>query len=168
MQLTNRTIVAAVRAALPAIIAVTLLPGTSFAADQATGFAEVAGGAAAPAGPAECSNNSLRGDYAFTIDGTIFAGPTPILLRGLAMATYDGDGRFTQVDYATFNGIPGWSDWRLSTGTYQVNADCTGSAEIVPPTGPTLNLRLVVFDSGKQVAAVVAGNSTGSLGRRVH
>lgn len=114
-----------------------------------------------------CSNHTLRGDYAFTIDGTILNGPAPVLLRGVAMTHFDGDGNLTQVDFATRNGIPMGPDWRPAGGTYQVNEDCTGSAEIVPVVGPSIPLRLVVFDGGRQVATVVIGNATGSLGRRV-
>ena len=36
---------------------------------------------------ARCSNRTLRGSYAFNIDGTIIAGPNRLLLRGLAMTT---------------------------------------------------------------------------------
>ena len=146
MQFMNRTIVAAM--------------GMALVVTQ--------GVAAADAGSApECSNHTLRGDYAFTIDGTILAGPAAGLIRGVAMTHFDGDGGLTQVDFATFNGVPGWPDWRPATGTYQVNPDCTGSATIVPVSGPPIPLRLVVFDGGRQVATIVIGNATGSLGRRV-
>jgi len=74
----------------------------------------------------------------------------------------------TQVDYATFDGVPAWPDWRPATGTYEVSADCTGRAEIVPVSGPPILLRLVVSDSGRRVDTVVAaGPSTSSTGTRV-
>ena len=123
--------------------------------------------AAGFAGAPECSNHTLRGSYAFTIDGTIVAGPTQGLLRGLAMTEFDGEGGLTQVDFTTINGVAPWADWRPVAGTYEVNADCTGRAQLVPPVGPTLNLRLVVFDGGAQVATIVVGQATGSLGRKV-
>jgi hypothetical protein len=83
------------------------------------------------------------------------------------MTHFDGHGNLTQVDFATMNGVPSSPNWRPATGTYAVNADCTGSAVIVPAFGPTINLRLVVFDGGDQVATVVIGNATGSVGTRV-
>jgi len=116
-----------------------------------------------------CSNRTLRGNYGFEINGYIFP-PTggPLLLRGVAMTTFDGEGNLTQVDHATFNGIPRWQGWRPAAGTYEINADCTGTAQIVPNDGtPALNLHLVVFDHGRQVRTVVDGNATGSLGVRV-
>ena len=117
----------------------------------------------------KCSNRTLRGSYGFGVDGQIFppAGP-PLLLRGVAMTQFDGEGNLSQVDHATTNGVPRWVGWRQATGTYQINEDCTGTAQIVPSDGgPVLNLHLVVFDRGRQVRTVVDGNASGSLGVRV-
>ena len=148
--------------ALYAVLALTAAaPGATNAATNA------ATDGAIPATP-DCSNQTLRGDYAFTIDGTIFAGPTPLLLRGLAMTRFDGEGGLTQVDFATLNGVPAWPDWRPLTGTYEINSDCTGRGELVAPApAPALQLRFVVFDGGRQVATIVEGNATGSLGVKV-
>jgi hypothetical protein len=115
-----------------------------------------------------CSNRTLHGDYGFDISGTILAGPRAGLLRGVAMTHFDGDGTLSQVDFVTNNGVPGGPDWRPATGTYDVNADCTGTAEIVFSDGsPALHLWLVVADRGRQIRTVVAGNPTGSSGVRV-
>jgi hypothetical protein len=117
----------------------------------------------------KCSNRTLRGDYGFSIDGTILAGtPNALLLRGLAMTRFDGHGHLSQVDFATRNGAPIAPDWRTAVGTYEINADCTGMAQIVQADGsPTLNLRLVVVDRGREVRTIVVGNATGSVGIRV-
>jgi hypothetical protein len=116
-----------------------------------------------------CSNATLRGDYGFSIDGTILAGtPNAFLLRGVAMTHFDGHGNLSQVDFTTRNGAPLAADWRPATGTYDVNDDCTGTAQIVPADGsPPLNLRLVVVNRGREVRTTVVGNSTGSVGVRV-
>jgi hypothetical protein len=116
-----------------------------------------------------CSNRTLRGDYGFSIDGTILAGtPNAFLLRGVAMTHFDGHGNLSQVDFTTRNGVPIGADWRPAVGTYEVNPDCTGTAQIVPDDGsPTLNLRLVVVDRGREVRTIVVGNATGSVGIRV-
>ena len=117
-----------------------------------------------------CSNRTLRGSYGFNIDGQIFPPGAPALvLRGVAMTQFDGRGGLSQVDHATFNGVPRWPGWRPGVGTYEVNPDCTGTAEIIPSDGsPILHLHLVVFDRGRQVRTIVDGNATGSLGVRVH
>ena len=116
-----------------------------------------------------CSNRTLRGDYGFSIDGTVLAGtPNAFLLRGVAMTRFDGHGNLSQVDFTTRNGVPFAPDWRPAVGTYEINADCTGTAQIIPSDGsPTLNLRLVVVDRGREVRTTVVGNATGSVGIRV-
>ena len=161
MQFSNRAIVVTRRAALAAILALGVLPGTSIADDQDDR------GAGNGWSGSDCSDRTLRGDYGFTIGGTILSGPAPLLLRGVAMTHFDGHGHLTQVDFTTLNGAATTPDWRPGTGTYEVNEDCTGRAEIIPATGPALQLRLVVFDGGRQVSTVVIGNSTGSLGTKV-
>jgi hypothetical protein len=84
------------------------------------------------------------------------------------MTHFDGNGSLTQVDFATINGIPAWPDWRPVSGVYDLNADCTGTAELRPNDGsPTLHLRLVVVDRGKQILTIVEGNATGSTGIKV-
>ena len=117
-----------------------------------------------------CSNRTLRGDYGFSIDGTILAGtPNAFLLRGVAMTNFDGHGNLSQVDFTTRNGAPFSPDWRSAVGAYEINADCTGTAQIIPADGsPTLNLRLVVVDRGREVRTIVVGNASGSVGIKVH
>jgi hypothetical protein len=116
-----------------------------------------------------CSNRTLKGSYGFSIDGTILAGtPNAFLLRGVAMTHFDGRGNLSQVDFTTRNGAPMTPDWRPAVGTYALNADCTGTAQIIPGDGsPALNLRLVVVDRGREVRTIVVGNSSGSVGIRV-
>lgn len=119
--------------------------------------------------PPNCSNRTLNGYYGFSIEGTILAGtPNAFALRGVAMTNFDGDGNLTQVDYTTRNGAPMTPDWRPASGTYAINADCTGTAHIIQSDGtPSVNLRLVVVDRGREVRTVVVGNSSSSVGIRV-
>jgi len=115
-----------------------------------------------------CSDHTLRGSYAFAIDGTIIAGPNRLLLRGLAMTEFDGRGNLTQVDFTTINGAPAGADWRPAVGSYEVDSDCTGTMQIIPGDGsPTLNLKLVVADHGRTVHNIVLGNATGATGTKV-
>jgi hypothetical protein len=142
------------------------LGGPQYArADEPRGEDEAAD--ASSSSHAECSDHTLRGDYAFVIDGTILTAPSPLLLRGVAMTHFDGHGNLDQVDFTTLNGAAVGTDWRPATGTYEVNADCTGRAQILPAGAPPLNLRLVVGDRGRQVFTIVIGNATGGTGTRV-
>ena len=122
-----------------------------------------------PAASARCSNRTLRGSYGFSIEGTILAGtPNAFAVRGVSMTHFDGEGNLTQVDFTTRNGIPFSPDWRPGEGTYEINPDCTGSALIIQSDGtPSVNLRLVVVDRGREVRTTVVGNSTSSVGIRV-
>jgi hypothetical protein len=117
-----------------------------------------------------CSEATLRGNYAFTVDGQIFPPNAPArTLRGVAMARFDGKGGFTQVDHATLNGVPMWSGWRPATGTYALNSDCTGTGSILPSDGsPAIQLHMVVFDNGQQIRTIVDGNAVTSAGSRVN
>ena len=149
--------------------ALTLASGVSrpVSADEPRGDAEATNADSFSTSHAECSNHTLRGDYAFVIDGTILTAPSPLLLRGVAMTHFDGNGNLSQVDFVTLNGVAGGPDWRPATGTYEIDPDCTGKAQIIPVGAPPLNLRLVVGDRGRQLWTVVIGNATGSTGTRV-
>ena len=115
-----------------------------------------------------CSNRTLRGSYAFNIEGTILAGPNRLLLRGLAMTQFDGAGNLSQVDFTTINGAPAVTVWRSGLGSYEINSDCTGTMEIVQSDGsPTFRLRLVVADHGRTIHNIVEGSSTGATGTKV-
>ena len=116
-----------------------------------------------------CSNRTLHGSYALSIDGTIIAGPNRLLLRGLAMRQFDGRGNLSQVDFTTINGAPAGTDWRSGWGTYELNSDCTGTMEIIQSDGsPTLRLRLVVADHGRTTYNIFERNSTGATGTKVN
>jgi len=125
-----------------------------------------------------CSDAMLSGDYAFTVGGQILVIPastTPpatgvaFAQAGVSVMHFDGMGHFTQMDFTMINGAPspgatnenGFRNGQM--GSYTVNPDCTGSAEIdfPPPPGVTpgqrIHLKFVLADKGKQVHAVVSG-----------
>jgi len=105
-----------------------------------------------------CSNRTLRGDFAFHIEGAFVDAPMPLLIRGVAMTRFDGRGRLSQVDHVVFNGMLPPVDWTPATGTYHINADCTGEAEIIIPGSPfsPVTLRLVVGADGRRIETVVS------------
>jgi hypothetical protein len=69
----------------------------------------------------DCSNNSLKGTYGFSCEGT--GGGLPIAV--VAVFTADGNGNGSEVETISFNGDI--SQGVPFTVTYTVNADCTGS-----------------------------------------
>ena len=85
----------------------------------------------APAAHAkECSQKSLKGPYGYAFSGLHFpTPPSPVGVRPVSAAglmVFDGEGGFTAQD--TFNN--GVVSRRTGAGTYNVDSDCTGSAEL--------------------------------------
>jgi hypothetical protein len=118
-----------------------------------------------------CSNLTIKGTYAFTIHGTIFlpGGAPPLLVDGLAKATFDGNGNLTQLDAVAINGNVTLG-WRRSTGTYSVNPDCTGIFTVSNGDQPPIDGQFIVAQSGNTIHNMVvdAGIATTAEGERVH
>lgn len=117
-----------------------------------------------------CSNSTIKGSYAFTIHGSILLpNGSSLLVDGVVKQTFDGFGNLTQVDAVAIGGnlTPGW---RPGTGTYSVNADCTGTQTVVVPGMPDLHLQIIVAQSGNTIHQVVvdSGFATIAEGERVH
>ncbi len=125
-------------------------------------------GPASTAAFARCTNRSLAGSYGFTIQGTKLGGMGFVGQQvGVALAQFDGDGNFTQIDTVTIAGNV-VSDFTHSpaTGTYTVNADCTGSFTINFTDGrPPVAANFVLVDNGNEIDTVVtsAGGAQGIL-----
>jgi hypothetical protein len=119
-----------------------------------------------------CTDASLKGDYGFTIAGQgLNATGTESAVNGVALTHFDGAGKLTQADFVVTDGKPGPGDGNSTTGfhfqtgetgTYTVNPDCTGQAEIhlnVPvPQGSTgvIKLIFVLTNRGRTIHTVVA------------
>jgi hypothetical protein len=127
-----------------------------------------------------CNNKLLSGHYGFTLQGTKFAvpgvpGPTGLQV-GVAMADFDGEGTFEQIDSVTIAGTA-TSDFTHTPakGTYTVNPDCTGTFTIDFTDGrPPVVTSFVVVENGSEIDTVVtsvAGKegilSLGSVGKKV-
>jgi hypothetical protein len=128
-----------------------------------------------------CNNKLLYGHYGFTLQGTKLVvsgvpGPTGLQV-GVAMADFDGDGTFEQIDAVTIAGTA-VSDFTHTPahGTYTVNHDCTGTFTIDFTDGrPPVVTSFVVVENGSEIDTVVtsvAGKegilSLGSVGKKVH
>lgn len=112
-----------------------------------------------------CNNGTITGTYIFTVTGQILApaaaaGP----VSGVALTIFDGGGGLTQVDHVVHNGVTPVEDWRPGTGTYQVNANCTGTFTFYPmptvaaDTSPAITVYFVIGLGGKQINTVVSGS----------
>ena len=107
-------------------------------------------------GLGECTNATLRGDYGILVSGIRGAGPgVTESFVGTALRTYDGDGQFTQID----NGhgeITGARRDVPAYGTYQVNANCSGTSLIYVPGAPgPVETAFVIVAHGDEVKEAV-------------
>ena len=127
-----------------------------------------------------CNNKLLYGHYGFTLQGTKFVvsgvpGPTGLQV-GVAMADFDGEGTFEQIDSVTIAGTAA-SDFTHTPakGTYTVNPDCTGTFTIDFTDGrPPVVTSFVVVENGSEIDTVVTSVggkegilSLGSVGKKV-
>jgi hypothetical protein len=102
----------------------------------------------------ECTNNTIKGSYAFIIHGQIFTPSGSLVVDGIAKTIFDGNGNLTQVDAVAVNGNP-LQVWRPGTGTYSVNSDCTGTMTLLIPGEPPLHLAILVSGSGDLIHTFV-------------
>jgi hypothetical protein len=94
-----------------------------------------------------CSNSSLRGAFGFQFSGTVLGfGP----IAGVGVNNYDGAGNYTGTQNVNLNGFPVLN--QPISGTYSVNADCTGTQAINMPDGRVVHLSFVLV--GKQSFAL--------------
>ncbi|MFZ0734669.1 MAG: hypothetical protein WAM79_20300 [Candidatus Sulfotelmatobacter sp.] len=125
---------------------------------------------------AGCTNKLLSGYYGFTVQGTKLGGVGFTGQQvGVAMAQFDGNGNFTQIDTVTIAGnVVSDFTHTPATGTYTVNSDCTGTFTINFTDGrPPVVANFVLVDNGNEIDTVVtsAGGAqgilaTGSIGKK--
>jgi hypothetical protein len=106
-----------------------------------------------------CSTGTLRGDYGLVGTGTRGLGPGAIeQFVTISMVSYDGEGTFTAdgVSHGQTTGV------RVGpvSGTYFVNADCTGGQTTFIPGVPPLEDKFVIVDNGREVRTVVVAPLT--------
>lgn len=116
-----------------------------------------------------CSNRTLNGSYGFTVEGLLGIPGGGTQIRGVILQEYDGNGHLTQVEHVVVDGAPPSETWTPGSGTYTVNADCTGSATITIPSsgGPPLVVFFVVTKHGRMVREVSNGNAIIATGEKV-
>src|SRR5712691_2532856 len=81
---------------------------STFATLILAGLLGLAPAANAQSDDGHCSNQTLHGAYGFAVEGTLFANTYHplLLLRAVALTTFDGKGSLTQVDHYVVNGTP--------------------------------------------------------------
>ena len=112
--------------------------------------------AAMARGQETCSAQMLNGAFGFHVNGTN-------VIRGVGFAMVgrfeaNGNGKFSGSGTESTGGNVG----RISfTGTYSVNADCTGSAVFTFENGATAHLDFVLIDGGNE--ALIIDSDAGTV-----
>ena len=106
-----------------------------------------------------CSNATTNGSYGYAVEGWLL----PPLVSELAadaaagQFTADGAGHFSGADTVSFGGT---IENRTITGTYQINANCTGSYIFQDSLGNVAHFQLVVSPNGQQLSAIETDSDT--------
>jgi hypothetical protein len=138
-----------------------------------------------PVAEAACNNETLKGSFGVTVIGAapassvlpsfpsgLFPVGTIEQILGVVVHTFDGNGKFTQID--NLKGyLSGIAFDRPGSGTYSVNADCSGVYSIFIPglSSPVVEVRFVIVDGGKEFRGVVVTPKeamTIANGRKMH
>jgi hypothetical protein len=101
--------------------------------------------AAGAAARAKCSESTLHGTYLFAYDGVDITGTNQFPFAGAGYEVFDGNGNVNNRFSANFNGAV-TSNESLS-GTYTVNADCTGPSTYTAD-GVTSHYDLLIAPDG--------------------
>jgi len=102
---------------------------------------------------AGCSNATLKGTYSDQDTGTIVGvGP----FAGVNVDSFNGHGKITISGWSSLNGSVSYG---LETGTYQVNADCTGTYT-VSGGGITVDGFFVIGQDGNELQIVITDPGT--------
>src|SRR5687767_14440067 len=116
-------------------------------------------GALVPSAEAqECSEATVEGDYAFAIQGTV-ARIGPIAASGITSFDGQGETNITGFINTRRNRFPTFE--ADIDGTYEVNADCTGSATFeIPAPGlfnrfTELEFEAVIVDQGAEIRYLI-------------
>lgn len=107
----------------------------------------------------ECSLGSLAGAYGFTLAGTNVGLGVQFAIGG--RFTADGEGKFHGNGTESVSG----QVFRTSfTGTYEIDAECTGSATLTFEGGDNAHLDFVLVSSGDEVMLIDSDSGTVETG----
>jgi hypothetical protein len=110
-----------------------------------------------------CTIASFQGAFGYTFTGLTGFNALPFAAVGRLVA--DGQGNLAGAETDSSNGD---IFQRSYTGTYKVNADCTGSEIAIDNFGKTVRCNFVIVAGGREVQAIETDNNTAVVGRLKH
>jgi hypothetical protein len=110
-----------------------------------------------------CSASTLKGDYGLIVTGTRTVGPVTENFVTISLVTFDGKGGFTAegVSHGATTGVRKGP----ASGTYTVNANCTGAWTTNIQGLPPLPAEIVIVDRGREAFANAVSETEVSSGR---
>jgi len=121
----------------------------------AAGF--LGGTALAQDGRASCAGRMLQGSYAFRQSGVLYAPPLARpngdapYIAGVSVVTFDNKGKFTILaGVNSFAGMIVPNPPNGISGTYTLDANCTGTISFMDPVGPE-TIFFVLADNGNRL-----------------
>ena len=106
-----------------------------------------------------CTTASFQGAFGYTFTGLTGFKALPFAAVGRLLA--DGQGNVSGVETDSANGE---IFQRTYTGTYQVNADCTGSEVSVDNFGKTVKCNFVIVSGGAEIRVIETDTNTAIVG----
>ncbi len=104
------------------------------------------------ADPPTCDLTSLNGAFGYKLTGYVYDSMGYTYYLGVVgRMVSDGNGNLTGTDTYSFDGS---LVKRQYTGTYTINADCTGSLTITTSNGNSTHADLVIVGNGTEVELV--------------
>lgn len=97
-----------------------------------------------------CNDATIKGDYGIQVQGTRLTPAGMESFIGVVRRTYDGRGAFEQTSNIK-GSITGVVPDQPGFGTYQVDADCTGSVTLEPAPGVFIVEEIVIVQRGREI-----------------
>ena len=110
-----------------------------------------------------CSASTLKGDYGLIVTGTRTIGAVTENFVTLSLVTFDGRGGFT-AEGVSHGATTGVRKGPVS-GTYTVNANCTGAWTTNIQGVPPIPAEIVIVDRGREIFVVAVSATEVSSGR---
>jgi len=118
-----------------------------------------------------CSLGTLTGSYGTAADGLVNPTGQPFVSTSatipiaiMAVQSFDGAGKFSQSNTSN---VGGFVFTATGSGTYTVNADCSGSATANLSNGEVIHISFVIVDDGRQILSVSADPGVISFARAI-
>lgn len=110
-----------------------------------------------------CGVSTLKGDYGLIVTGTRTIGAVTENFVTLSLVTFDGRGGFT-AEGVSHGATTGVRKGPVS-GTYAVNANCTGAWTTNIQGVPPIPAEIVIVDRGREIFVNAVGATEVSSGR---